>query len=80
MISGFQSGFLDFKVDFWIYDWISEFQSGFLDFIGFLDFRLDFCRQCMRFLSWRTPRPGGFKLYTDMTSRGLHIEYGRFAL
>ena len=47
-ISGFQSGFLDFKVDFWISDWISGFQSG------FLDFRLDFCRQCTRFLSWRT--------------------------
>ena len=55
-ISGFQSGFLDFKVDFWISDWISGFQSGFLDFVGFLDFRLDFCRQCTRFLSWRTPR------------------------
>ena len=35
-ISGFQSGFLDFKVDFWISDWISGFQSG------FLDFRVDF--------------------------------------
>ena len=35
-ISGFQSGFLDFKVDFWIADWISGFQ------IGFLDFRVDF--------------------------------------
>ena len=34
-ISGFQSGFLDFKVDFWISDWISGFQSGFLDFVGF---------------------------------------------
>ena len=55
-ISGFQSGFLDFKVDFWISDWISGFQIGFLDFVGFLDFRLDFCRQCTRFLSWRTPR------------------------
>ena len=43
-ISGFQSGFLDFKVDFWISDWISGFQGGFLDFVGFLDFRLDFCR------------------------------------
>ena len=31
-ISGFQSGFLDFKVDFWISKWISGFQSGFLDF------------------------------------------------
>ena len=35
-ISGFQSGFLDFKVDFWISKWISGFQ------IGFLDFRVDF--------------------------------------
>ena len=31
-ISGFQFGFLDFKVDFWISKWISGFQSGFLDF------------------------------------------------
>ena len=29
---GFQNGFLDFKVDFWISKWISGFQSGFLDF------------------------------------------------
>ena len=29
-ISGFQSGFLDFKVDFRISKWISGFQSGFL--------------------------------------------------
>ena len=49
-ISGFQSGFLDFKVDFWISKWISGFkvdfwiskrisgfQSGFLE--GFLDFK-----------------------------------------
>ena len=42
-ISGFQSGFPDFRVDFWISKWISGFQSGFLDFVGFLDFRLDFC-------------------------------------
>ena len=40
-ISGFQIGFLDFRVDFWI--------SGFLDFwisgfqIGFQDFRVGFC-------------------------------------
>ena len=47
------SGFLDFKVDFWISKWISGFQSGFLDFkvdfwiskwisgfqSGFLDFK-----------------------------------------
>ena len=46
-ISGFQSGFLDFKVDFWISKWISGFQSGFLDFkrisgfqSGFLDFKV----------------------------------------
>ena len=31
-ISGFQIGFLDFRVDFWISDWISGFHSGFLDF------------------------------------------------
>ena len=36
-ISGFQSGFLDFKVDFWISKRISGFQSGFLE--GFLDFK-----------------------------------------
>ena len=55
-ISGFQSGFLDFKVDFWISKWISGFQVGFLDFrldfrisewisgfqSGFLDFKVDF--------------------------------------
>ena len=29
---GFQNGFMDFKVDFWISKWISGFQSGFLDF------------------------------------------------
>ena len=39
-ISGFQSGFLDFKVDFWISKWISGFQSGFLDFK--VDFSRDF--------------------------------------
>ena len=57
-ISGFQSGFLDFKVDFWISKWISGFQSGFLDFkadfwiskrisgfqSGFLERFLDFKR------------------------------------
>ena len=45
-------GFLDFRVDFWISEWISGFQIGFLDFtvdfwisqwisrfqLGFLDF------------------------------------------
>ena len=31
-ISGFQIGFLDFRLDFWISDWISGFQIGFLDF------------------------------------------------
>ena len=31
-ISGFQIGFLDFRLDFWISDWISGFHSGFLDF------------------------------------------------
>ena len=48
-ISGFQSGFLDFKADFWILKWISReisgFQSGFLDFqSGFLEGFLDFKR------------------------------------
>ena len=54
-ISGFQSGFLDFKVDFWISKRISGFQSGFLEgFLdfkrisgfqsGFLDFKVDFSR------------------------------------
>ena len=54
-ISGFQSGFLVFNVDFRIYKWISGFQSGFLDFkvdywiskwiSGFLHFKVDsgFC-------------------------------------
>ena len=55
---GFQNGFLDLKVDFWISKWISGFQSGFLDFevdfwiskwisgfqSGFLDFKVDFSR------------------------------------
>ena len=31
-ISGFQNGFLDFRLDFWISQWISGFQLGFLDF------------------------------------------------
>ena len=45
-------GFPDFRVDFWISEWISGFQIGFLDFwisqwisgfhSGFLDFSLDF--------------------------------------
>ena len=40
-ISGFQVGFLDFKLDFWISNWISGFRiSRFL--VGFLDFALDF--------------------------------------
>ena len=50
-ISGFQIGFLDFRLDFWISDWISEFQFGFLDFrVDFwtsvwiyTGFQLDFC-------------------------------------
>ena len=50
----------DGEVDFWISKWISGFQIGFLDFrVDFwisLDFGLDFCRQCTRFLSWRIPR------------------------
>ena len=52
-ISEWISGFLDFKVDFWISKWISGFQSGFLDFkvdfsrdlwisSEFLDFKADF--------------------------------------
>ena len=28
-ISGFQNGFLDFKLDFWISQWISGFQLDF---------------------------------------------------
>ena len=44
-ISGFQIGFLDFRMDSWISGCISGFHSG------FLDFRLDFCRRCMRFLA-----------------------------
>ena len=32
MNSGFQIGFLDFRLVFWISEWISGFQSGFLDF------------------------------------------------
>ena len=54
-ISEWISGFLDFKVDFWISKWISGFQSGFLDFkvdfsrdfwisSEFLDFKVDFSR------------------------------------
>ena len=31
-ISGFQRGFLDFRMDFWISDRISGFHCGFLDF------------------------------------------------
>ena len=31
-ISGFQNGFLDFRLDVWISQWISGFHSGFLDF------------------------------------------------
>ena len=70
-ISGFQSGFLDFKVDFWISKWISGFQSGFLDFkvdfwiskwisgfqSGFLDFKVDFSRDF-----WISKRISGFHL------------------
>ena len=39
-ISGFQNGFLDFRLDFWILQWISGFQLEFLDNFqcGFLDF------------------------------------------
>ena len=71
---GFQNGFLDFKVDFWISKWISGFQSGFLDFVGFLDFRLDFCRQCTRFLSWRTPRCDSLILFPVFSeSHSLYI-------
>ena len=54
-ISEWISGFLDFKVDFWISKRISGFQSGFLErFLdfkrisgfqsGFLDFKVDFSR------------------------------------
>ena len=34
-ISGFQSGFQDFKVNFWISKWISTFQSGFWILFGY---------------------------------------------
>ena len=46
---GFEIGFLDFMVDFWISDWTfgtSEWISG---------IQLEICWWCMRFLSWRTP-------------------------
>ena len=62
-ISGFQIAFLDFWLDFWISQWISEFQLGFLNFSldfwisgfqsRFLDFSLDFCWRCTRFLLWQ---------------------------
>ena len=55
---GFQNGFLDFKVDFWISKWISGFQSGFLDFkvdfwisSGFQDFKVDFWIHFNRYYS-----------------------------
>ena len=48
---GFQNGFLDFKVDFWISKWISGFQSG------FLDFKVDFSRDF-----WISKRISGFHL------------------
>ena len=38
-----------FQTDFWISEWISRFQ------IGFLDFKLDFCRLCTRFHSGDGP-------------------------
>ena len=40
-ISGFQNGFLDFKVGFWISDWISGFQSGFLPTVYEISFVAD---------------------------------------
>ena len=45
---GFQSGFLDFRVDFWISQWISGFHSGFLDFS--LDFWISVWISADRFL------------------------------
>ena len=53
-ISGFQIGFPDFRVDFWISD------------------NLDFCRQCTRFLSWRTPR-ASFKLVASPRVKGERV-------
>ena len=38
---GFQNGFLDFKVDFWIFKRISGFQSGFLNFKRISGFHLN---------------------------------------
>ena len=40
-ISGFQSGFLDFRLDFWISDWISGFQIGFLPTVYEISFVAD---------------------------------------
>ena len=73
-ISGFQSGFLDFKVDFWISKRISGFQSGFLEgFLdfkrisgfqsGFLDFKVDFSRDFWISRNfWISKRISGFHL------------------
>ena len=38
---GFQNGFLDFNVDFWVSKQISGFQSGFLDFKRISGFHLN---------------------------------------
>ena len=40
-ISGFQNGFLDFRLDFWISQWISGFQFGFLPTVYEISFVTD---------------------------------------
>ena len=40
-ISGFQIGFLDFRLDFWISQWISGFQFGFLPTVYEISFVTD---------------------------------------
>ena len=63
-------------MEFWISKWISGFQSGFLNFVRFLDFRLDFCQQCTRFLSWRTPLCKGLQrspLYPGLSHHAKQI-------
>ena len=79
---GFQNGFLDFKVDFWISKWISGFQGGFLDFKAdfwisseFLDFKVDFSRDfwiSSEFLDFKAAQISGFHLnpyYSEDTAK-----------
>ena len=40
-ISGFQNGFLDFRLDFWTSQWISGFQFGFLPTVYEISFVTD---------------------------------------